>query len=354
MKEAKLLDDMHFSSSRIDGTQKKIRFAISAREDGKSTTLAMKTYNKFVNEKATTILFKRFVNDVTPLYIDSLFKPFKKFRKAIVYTYRKGDIENGVIPVYTLQGDMIFLIVCLNVPKARYKSLVVENPALMAFDEFIIDTRAGEKYLRDEAFRVKEAYKTFYREGANIPLYFFGNPYSLYNPYFLEYGVNARELAEKRFLNPKNEDWCAEYHELDPRLVADILKRDPTHKFDDDFFKYAIEGIAINDKNVRLIEKQPQGFSLSCVFLFEGRFYGIYRTMDYFADPRFWVGMVEYDKIKRRVFCFDFKDLCKGARLFSRSERDRFTGLVFAMRNRQVAFENLACNYAVEAIYPFL
>lgn len=352
--KSKVLDDMHFSSSRIDGTQKKVRIAISAREDGKSTTLAMKSYSKFVNEKKTTILFKRFVNDVTPLYIDSLFAPFKKFKKAIPYTYRKGDIENGVIPVYAVSGGMIYLIVCLNVPKTRYKSLVVEEPALMAFDEFIIDTRAGEKYLKGENFRVKEAYKTFYREGSNIPLYFFGNPYSLYNPHFMAYGISGSELAKKRFLNPPDKDWCAEYHELDPRLVDDILKRDPTHEFDDDFFQYAIKGIAVNDKNIRIMETQPQGYKLSCVFLFEGHYYGIYRTYDYFADPRFWVGMVDPSQINRRVFCFDFKELVTGSCLFSRMERERFSGLVLAMRNRMVAFQNLACDYAVEAIYPFL
>lgn len=346
---------MHFSSSRIDGTQKKYRFAISAREDGKSTTLAMKAYNVFTKNYGTTILFKRLIADVSDLYIESLFKPFEKFRKPIPYYWRKGDKKEGLIPIYDTAGHIIYLIVCLNVPKSRYKSVIVENPALMAFDEFIIDTRAGERYLKGENFRLEEAYKTFYREGANIPLYFFGNPYSLYNPYFIHHGINPRELASKRFLNPPNKDWCAEYHELDPRLVEDILRRNPTHEFDTDFFQYAIKGVAINDKNIKIIEKQPQGFYLSCAFMYESRIYGLYRSRDFSAELRYWVGEIKQEDINgRRLFCFDFKDLVDGARLFSRSERDRFVGLVWAMRNKQVAFENLACDYALEDIYPYL
>lgn len=354
MKQA-TLDNLHYNTSKIDGTQKKVRFGISAREDGKSTTLAMKSYNAFVKDYGTTILFKRFITDVTELYLDSLFKPFEKFKKPIPYYFRKGDIKNGVIPIYSDKGKMIYLIVCLNVPKARYKSLIIDNPALMAFDEFIIDTRGGERYLPGEVFRLKEAYKTFYREGSNIPLYFFGNPYSLSNPYFHDYGINPKELAQKRFLNPPNTTWCAEYHELNPLLVEDIMRRDPSHEFDSDFFQYAIKGVAINDKNIRIIEQQPQNFYLSCAFSYENMILGLYRNRNYSSELKFWVSEIKIEEVnKRKLFCFDFKDLVDGARLFSRTERERFTGLIMAMRLRQVGYSSLACSYAFEEIYQYL
>lgn len=354
MKQA-TLDNLHYNTSKIDGTQKKVRFAISAREDGKTTTLAMKTYNAFTKDFGTTILFRRYVTDVTDFYIESLFKPFEKFRKPIPYYYRKGDFKSGIVPVYSDKGKMIFLIVCLNVPKARFKSLVVDNPALMAFDEFIIDTRSNERYLEGEVFRLREAYKTFYREGSNIPLYFFGNPYSLSNPYFHDYGVNPRELAQKRFLNPQGDIWCAEYHELNPLLVEDILKRDPTHTFDTDFFQYAIKGVAINDKNIRIVEQQPQNFYLSCAFAYNNMILGLYRNRNFSSDLRFWVQEIKIDDVnKRNLFCFDFKDLVDGARLFSRTERDRFVGLISAMRFRKVGFASLDCSYAFEEIYQYL
>lgn len=350
----KQLDDMHFSPSKIDGTKKKKRIAISAREDGKTTRWEMKAYDLFTKEKKTTILFKRLIADISTLYIESLFAPFEKFREPVPFTYHKGDITNGVIPIYSLDNEMIFLIVCLAVPKARYKSLIVKSPGMFVFDEMIIDTRGGEKYLKGEVFRLEEAYKTFYREGSNVPLYMFGNPYSLHNPYFQAWGINGRELAEKRFLNPPNTDWCAEYRSLDPRLVADIMKRNPSYSFDDDYFKYAIEGRAINDKNIRIIEKQPQGFGLSVVFLYDGRFYGVYRSREYNRDLRYWIGEVDPAKVTARIVCFDFKDLVDGSVLFSRTDRERFSGLGIAMRNRRIAFQNLGCDYALEDIYRFL
>lgn len=346
------LDNLHFNTSAIDGTQKPICFAVSGREDGKSTTAHLKAYDKFKQNRATTIVFKRLITDITPLGVESMFAPIEKFRGVSLHPkYRKDDISNGVCPIM-VDGSMMYLIIALAVPKTRYKSLVVNNPAFFLFDEFICDTRAGEKYLPSEVFRFKEAYSTFYREGSNVKCYFFGNPYSLYNPYFLEYGISPSELASKRLITGAN--WVAQYHALNPELAKRILDKNPLHKFDDDYFKYAIEGQAINDMNVRIMSSQPRDFMLSCVFLFEGRYYGLWRSKVYDFNLMYWVGHIENLSKERKVFCFDFKDLCEGSMLFNRMERERFSGFVRAMRARRVAFEDLSCNNAMEEIYHYL
>lgn len=346
------LDNLHFNSSSIDGAQRPICFAISGREDGKSTTAHLKAYDKFKKDKATTIVFKRLITDITPLSIDSFFDPIEKFRGVTLRPkFSKQDMTTGICPVF-VDGAMMYLIVALAVPKTRYKSLFVKNPAFFLFDEFICDTRAGEKYLSNEVFRFKEAYSTFYREGSNVKCYFFGNPYSLYNPYFLEYGISPSELANKRLITGTN--WVAQYHALSPDLVKAILAKNPLHKFDDDYFKYAIEGQAINDVNIRIMPTRPRNFSLSCIFYFEGRYYGLFRSNAYDYDLRYWIGHIDTPSKYRQTFCFDFKDLCAGSMLFNRSQRERFSGLISAMMARKVAFEDLSCDNAMEEIYRYL
>ena len=51
-------------------------------------------------------------------------------------------------------------------------------------DEYIINPKSGERYGKDEAFKIKEAYTTWRRECDGVlKCYFLANPYSLYNPY---------------------------------------------------------------------------------------------------------------------------------------------------------------------------
>lgn len=345
-------DNLHWNSSKIDGTQKAIRFAVSGREDGKSTTCILKAWNGFKTKGGTTIVFRRLISDISEFYIESLFKPIKKFTNDNpVYKFSKKDISLGVVPVY-VNKKMIFLIVALAVPKTRYKSYVIENPYMFLFDEFICDTRAGEKYLAKEVFRFKEAYSTFYREGANVPCYFLGNPYSLSNPYFIAYKIDARKLARERILTGPN--WVCEYHALDPELIKMILAKNPLHQFGDDYFQYAIQGIAVNDQNIRINPVRPNGFKLSCAIVYDSITYGVYRNTSYDLNTRFWIGKIQEKEAQRKTICFEFADLADGVSLFSRSERERFVGLANAIRLRKVDYETIDANTAMEEIYHYL
>jgi hypothetical protein len=74
------------------------------------------------------------------------------------------------------------------------KSLVVTNLGNIVTDEFICNPKFGEKYLKNEAEKFMEIYNTFRRENPNVKCWFLGNPYSLYNPYFMFFGVPTAKL----------------------------------------------------------------------------------------------------------------------------------------------------------------
>ncbi len=345
------LDNLHFNCSSIDGFQKPINIVVSPREDGKTTSAILKAWDAFEKRHATCILFKRLKVDVTDFYIKSNFDIVQKFKgKAPAFRYRQKDLDSGVIPVFV--GDyMAFLVVALAVPKARYKSLFVPNPSMFISDEMIIDKRRGERYLSDEAFRAKEAYTTFYREGSRVPWYLFGNPYSLYNPYFQMLGVDGRELARKGTIAGSN--FVARYHKLNPLLVEQILAKNPLYEFDDDYFDYAVKGVAVNDVNIRIREAMPQNYSLAFCIYQDGIMYGVYRNNEFDKNNRFWVGVVKNPNNKK-VIAFDFGDLAQGVTLFTRVERERFVGFANAMRNRRVEFQSILCNNVMEEVYGLL
>ena len=343
-------DGLHLPVSVIDGHQKPIRCIISAREDGKSTVVNCKTFDLFKRNKATSIYFKRDIISISDMYINSIFDTIEEWRGIkLEPRYSARGRDSGVCPIY-VGDDLFIVIIALAVPKDRYKSLVVENPGLFFSDEVIIDRRSGEKYLANEAFRAKEAYSTFYRRGTNVPWYLCGNPYSLWNPYFKDWGINPNDLARQKFIDKNNVSvW---YHELNPLLKEKILKKNPTYEFDVDYFQYALEGKAINDANARIRERCPNNYSLVCSFYFEKTFYGVWRNQLFDMKNRYWVGEIKNGL--RRTVCFDFGDLMNGVSLFSRAERDRFVGLANAIRNRAVEYQNISCENAFEEIYTYL
>lgn len=95
-----------------------------------------------------------------------------KFRSTEDYvkiSYKKGAIKDGVVDVYIQEpnDEEIYLfvrVIALAIKVTRYKSLIIRNPSLMGYDEFIPNTRLGEKWLPDAPWRVKELYSTFARE----------------------------------------------------------------------------------------------------------------------------------------------------------------------------------------------
>lgn len=365
------LDNIHYNTTKIDGPQKPYRFAVSEREAGKSTRwLQLYSYNYMT--ECTILVLRRQIADVTETYIQDIENLINIFSLVPVkLDFKKGDMKNGIIDVYAYEYQKVnneelkynrrlfFRVIGMSNPMSRIKSSILPKMKYILFDEFICNVRLGEKYLKDEAFKFKEIYNTFQREsqrawGMNPITYFFGNPYSVYNPYFEWLKVDTRKIKPGAYINENN--YTIECYQLLPELKQKILERNPLYQFDDSYRKYAFDGIAINDMNIIIINK-PQLCKLKFVFKVEGKYYGFYniplnspehkeKHLTFYCEELKW--KPEY---KRIALCFDFNDLGNNSAILQNHQKELFYYLKYSIANNMVGYQKVDCEYNAELIY---
>ena len=364
------LDDIHYNTTKLDGPQKPFRLAVSEREAGKSTRwLQFYSYNYMYEN--TVLVLRRQIADVTETYINDIENIINKFSLVPVkLDFKKGDMKSGIIDVYAYeyeqQGDEIvkynkrlfFRVVGMSNPMSRIKSLMLPHIKYIFFDEFICNVRLGEKYLNDEAFKFKEIYNTFQREcPTGLICYFFGNPYSVFNPYFEWLKINTRKVKPGAYIVGDN--YVLECYQLKPELKEMILKRNPLYQFDDSYRKYAFDGIAVNDVNIIIINK-PQLCRLRYVFKVSGKYYGFYGISTDAKEYRdnhltFYCEELRWNpEYKRIAMCFDFNDLGTNSAIMQKINKETFYWLKHSIANNMVGYQKVDCEYQAEAIYAKL
>lgn len=348
-------DNYHYDGNNLDSLDKPFNFIISERELGKTTWFWLKkAWKAFCQKGRTTLVIRRRIADITDSYIDDIAEVINKFNEyKVEFNYKHSSVNSGIVDVY-VEDKRFIRIVGLSMPKNRIKSLILRDLKYIVFDEFIADTRGGEKYLDDEAFRFKEIYNTFQRECNDLKAYFLGNPYSMYNPYFVWIGVNTKLLTPGCII--KGGQFAVECGVLSDELRKIILDRNPLYKFDDGYKKYAFFGQAINDANIQLLEKCPDNFRLRHVIRIENKYLYVYsKNVDSgFTDWEctMWACVrPTYDGKNRAVFCFDFKELVEGTILMSKEDKARFEYFRQCERFRRIKFESIEASYLTEEIY---
>lgn len=348
------LDNIHYSFNTIDGYNKPFNFIIGPREGGKSSMFTItKAYKAFIEGKRSSIMLRRDKNDITDIYINSFQYILRKFKDPQAMLLYKRTKSEGFMTVYLKGYEEPFMhFMALNQEKSNFKSLVIGDVAYVCMDEFIIDTRQGEKYIPDEVGKLKELYETFNREASKpIKCYFLGNPYSLYNPYFLEFGIDPKTLTKGSIRT--GAQWAVERYILKPELVEIIKAKNPMFdQFKDDAWaKYALEGEAVNDANIRLGPKPPE-YSLESVIIFEGRYYGLWHKLGFaFTDPAYYVSREEKIGARRVAYAFDFKDLVLNAKLYGKDDKAYLARFKRAVQHRLVVYQDLDCSYAIENLF---
>lgn len=350
--EAVKFDNIHYTSTKIDGTQKPFRYVVSLRGPGKSTFFHVrKAWRAFHEEGKATIMVRRQIVDITDGYIDSLRETLAKFGIIVDFSYHKGDKKEGIIDIREKSTKRIFYrILALSVPPSRHKSLILRNVAYMCFDEFICNPDMGESYLPSEVLRFKEIYNTYWRESPDMICYFLGNLYSWFNPYFASLGVKPTDFKSKSVISGDN--WAVEFYTPSAEL-KEMLMKNPLYVTGDKYTQYALEGIAINDQNAIIIERCPQGFALKYQFKVEDKYYQIWKKEGYIEGLKYWICSSEVSR-NRQTFAFDFKDLAGDAILFSYSDKialKRFSQAVYA---NLVGYKDLDCYYMMKEIYKKL
>lgn len=348
----KARDNVHYNFRALDGYNKFWNFVISPRNDGKSTEfLLMKAYKKFYEEGKCSIFFRRNLCDLTDAYMESQQDIINKFLKdeyRIKISYKSSSKGDGCIDAKI--NDKVFIrFIGLNQRTTKLKSLFLSDLAYCFMDEFIVNVRTGEKYLPGEAFKMKEVCNTFWREAHDLKIYFCGNPYSLYNPYFSELGIQAFKLKKGTLTSGVN--WVVDRHELSEELKSWLKEHNPLYNSQDEYTQYALEGDAINDANIIVNRNQPAHYKLAFVFRVDGKYIGVYRNDNLDDEMIFWVGYIDEVGARRTAYCFDFKDLINRSVLYDKDDKRKMYYLAYAIRNRKVAFESIECDYMVEEIY---
>lgn len=355
------LDNIHFQIKEIDSYAKDFNLVYSVREDGKTASFDMKAISKLRRFQATPIYLLRQVNEVSEEYVESLKRRWNKWLKVpIEFYYSKKNLENGIATLYFDRKKLYPAVKIVSLAKSIdiLKKFFVARPSDFFLDEVVLNTRTGSKYLKGEPMRVKEIYKTFYREYVNAKLprpkfYGFGNPYSWYNPYNAELNIDCEKIKIQGDVQIVDK-WAIMHHKINPLLLEEIKKKDPLYSIEGEYAKYAYGGVAINDSNVLIVEKCPNEFNLVCIFYATGRSFGIWENNNFDDNLSYWIGEVKAVGKRREIFSFNFGDLIEGSALLSSFDRIRFQSLKNSMARREVGFENLEANYIMEEVYKLL
>lgn len=354
-------DNLHYSFRAIDGYNKAINIAISPREPGKTTQMWMdKIYLPWKRTHRPWIYLVRQAVEIDDALINTIFSEYiNKFTDDDVHpVYKTSSFANGIvdvsIPITGKDGEtenVLFIrIVALSVKMYRIKKAILRNIGGVFMDEFIINPAFAERYLPKEFERLQEAYSTWRREADGVlKMYFCGNPYSLFNPLFVGLKVNISKLKRGEFY--VGDYFVIHWATLNPKLKEKLLADNPFYKFDEDYSNYAVEGQAVNDKNIRL-GTQPRNFYLSFVIKMDGKRIGIFQN-NYVEDleDKFFCKFLDEVSARRTIYCFDFGEMVDRSILVSIEERMRLKRFKEAMAKRMVSFEDINVYYYMEEAY---
>ena len=349
--KCKLDQEIYFNWRRLDGYPQPFKFAGGPREPGKTTaSWAGKIWPRYLKYRMPWIYLVRQSVEITEALIESLRGNITKFYDDVPeFQYNKGSFKEGIVDI-KVNGDIFIRIVSLSLPLRRIKLAVLQNLDGVFADEYIIDPRSGEKYQPNEGFKIKEAYTTWRREANGVlKMYFSANFYSLYNPLFVELGVDVSKLRKGEVWT--NELIAVEWVVLTPQLRAKLLAENPLYQFDEDYNNYALEGQAINDQNIKLGEL-PQNFSLRFIFKAQNKFIGVFKANEYSENgDKFFCKFIKDFSKYRTIYCYEFEELIERAVVMSLDERIKLQKFKEAFRQREIAFEDVNCYYFCEEIY---
>lgn len=355
-------DNIHLDGRRLDSYNKPFNFFITERETGKSTWAYNKMYKTFVHHHRPSILIRRQIADITEIWINDVGDTINQFlEKPIELDFKKGNIKDGVVDV-RIKGriDVFFRVIALSNPKSRIKSLVLEDPAYMIFDEYILDTSSGEKWLKGEASKFQDLYKTFSRHaikhGHQLKCYFLGNPYSVYSPYFTWLDVDLLSVKPGSFIVGKS--YVIDCQHLKPELREFLIKKDPLYQFDNSFTKYLF-GNAINDIRFPIIDKKPEGYKLKYIYRVNHRQLGIWhqdlkRDKPGYDCGKYWINILDKYSGSKDIFAVDFDNLVEGTRIVTTDMHASTWRLRDAIGQRDVTYQSIECGYLIEAIFTML
>lgn len=352
-------DSLHYTFREIDGYGKDINIVMSSREPGKSTNFWLdKVYFPWKKDKRPWIMMARHAVEVTEemLYTiqEQYLNKFLPDDERVEFKFKTTGLGSKPIIDIRVDNEVLFRIVSLNAEMRIIKSCLLPRARGAFMDEFIVNPKFGEKYLKDEWGIVQEAFTTWRRATTDgkFKLYLLGNPYSLYNPYFMGLGIDITKLKRGSFY--VGNDFVIQWALLNPLLREKLLKENPMLRLDEDYGNYALDGYATNDEAIRIGE-QPKNFTLNMIVKFGEKYIGFFKN-NYVDDLMdiYHCRFIDNFSSNRNVFAFNFEDMVRSTQLFTRDDKSRFYRFRVALSRNLVTFSSPAVYYMIIEIYKYL
>jgi len=362
-------DKIHYSIRKMDSYNKKYNFCVSPRILGKSTVMWNKIYRLWKKYHLPALIIRRYEADITDEYIEAAEDSINYFlpeHKRVEFKFNKGS-KGGSSQVYI--GDKLFMrILALNSKESRLKSAACAT-SLLFFDEFICNN-LNESYVKDECNKLQSIYgtysrkyieymKTNYGEKNNYvwKLYFMGNPYSLFNPYWSNLiKLDLEDIYPGCFIVGSN--YIIDCPPLSKELLQWAIDNQiyDAETLDSEYNRYSIFGQAINDENIVVYNKQPSGYTLKYIFRIMRRYIGVFvNGNDERWDQigKYWCKELNKEEVsaKRKIYAVDFDNLVANSSLITSETTLLFYKLSKAMTKRQVSYKSISIGYIMQELY---
>lgn len=348
-----ITDGTYWTKRRIDGYQRPINIIIGPREPGKSTSL-MSAMWKECCKGLTGGYITRNKNKINETLVNAIRSPIQKFYSVPPLHLQGGGEGTGNANILC-NGWPVIRAIALGMSTDDIKRTVIPDVSFLLFDEAILDLNKGDRYLPGEADKFKELYTTLVREKPNLKVYMLGNVYSMYNPYFLDFGIDGSKIKP-------GEIFCTDKVAVERITVSEKLKTkleesNPYYYMDEKYRSFALEGEAKNDSSIELVRVRPRNATTKFVLRLLGKDLAVCRLSDSLlsnqdGEPVFWVGYSKTEK--KTAIAYDVKELVTGTRLAN--PNDKFLTGYFrtCFEQRRVVYQDLACYYLIEEIYKSL
>lgn len=361
-KKKVIADNIHWNCDKVDSYDKIYNFCVSARGTAKTTKICRKIWKEYQHRHNHSLILRRRPVDMTPGYVNSIALTINKFlpvHKRIRLYFSKGDLQQGQADVFldAKKTKLFFRIQALSIPSERAKSNIISDVSTIWFDEFI--PNKTNQYLNDEVMLFKDLYGTYSREFAKYEhkttkCWFTGNPYTIFNPFFVYLNIPLLQIKPGTFLVGKN--YVLDFPIISDELKAFILKTNPTLLEDDEYTQYALNGIAINDTKYKIGPK-PFDFKLKHVFRIGGTYLLCWKdnmTTNLFKDKWYIQSSPNEPNTNKTIYTVNFDDLIQNTELLVGDVKVALAGLKQAIARRDITYSSVDAGVLIENIYKSL
>ena len=207
-----------------------------------------------------------------------------------------------------------------------FKSISYDLVTTIIYDEFIVD-KAHIHYIKDEINVFFDVLETVFRMRENVRVLMLSNAISIYNPYFVHYGV--KNLDTTKEFNKPAPDVLIQYVRNDGYIEKKKNSRLGRLIQGTDYAKYSIENQWLLD-NDHFIEKKSDKAKNMYNITFKGKIFGIW--IDY-SEGRFYCSR-KYNPNRNLNYALTTSDFKPNMFLVASAKKDNI--LKFFVENYQM------------------